>query len=83
MKIVQVLAYCSCPEIKDKNGDEYSRIPQWHNCDYIRKRNRLIKEAEAYALDNSKKPNGKMDGYKFTQVFSTKMDQLAKEAKLV
>ena len=83
MKIVQVLSYCSCAEIKDKNGDEYNRIPQWHNCDYIRKRNKLIKDAEAYAIENCKKPNGKLDGYKFTQVFSTKMDSLAKETRLV
>jgi len=78
----QVLAYCSCQEIKDSRGNEYSRIPEWHNCDYIRKRNKLISDAEVYAKALST-INGKMDSYKFTQVFSNRMDLLAYESGLV
>jgi len=79
----QILAYCSCQEIKDSKGNEYSRIPEWHNCDYIRKRNRLIKEAEAFAEENAKDANGKVDGYKFSYIFSSHMDKLAYEKGLV
>lgn len=79
----QVLAYCNCQEIKDKNGNEYPRIPEWHNCDYIRKRNKLIPKAVAYAKANSYNEQGITDGYKFTQLLSVEMDRLAAEAKLV
>ena len=72
-----MIPYCDCAEIKDSKGNEYKRVPEWHDCDYIKKRNKLIKEAYAYAEENSRDP------YQFTQVFSTKMDQLAIERKLV
>jgi len=81
--INQILAYCNCQEIKDKNGNEYPRIPEWHNCDYIRKRNKLIPKAELYAIENSKSVSGKVDGYKFTQLLSNEMDRLAAELGLV
>jgi len=72
-----MIPYCDCVEIKDKNGIEYKRIPEWHNCDYIKNRNKLIKVAELFAEENSSDP------YQFTKVFSTKMDSLAKEYGLV
>ena len=81
--VKSVLAYCSCAEIKDKNGDEYPRIPEWHNCDYIRKRNRLIPQAEEYAEANAKNEHGKVDGYRFSYIFSSQMDKLVREAGLI
>jgi len=80
--IKDTLAYCSCQEIKDKNGKEFERIPHWHNCDYIRKRNKLIPQAEEFALLYSMK-DGKMDTDKFTKIFSRQMDSLAFQAGLV
>jgi len=77
MRKIDLMAYCNCAEILDKSGKEYPRIPVWHNCDYIKKRNKLIPQALAYAEANTTNP------YQFTQAFSNKMDALAKEAKLV
>jgi hypothetical protein len=77
-----ILAYCSCQEIKDSKGNEYSRIPEWHNCDYIRKRNKLIPQAEEYATAAAF-INGKVDSYKFSYIFSSQMDKLAHETGLV
>jgi hypothetical protein len=81
--VKSILAYCSCQEIKDSKGNEYHRIPEWHNCDYIRKRNKLIKQAEEYAEQVTKDESGNVDGYKFSYVFSSQMDKLAYETGLV
>jgi hypothetical protein len=77
-----MIAYCSCLEIIDNNGNEYQNIPRWHSCNYIAKRNNLIPLAYKYAEENAKDMDGKVNGYRFTQLFSNEMDRLAKEAKL-
>lgn len=81
--VKSILAYCSCQEIKDSKGDEYRRIPEWHNCEYIRNRNKLIKDAEAYAEEKGKNEHGNVDGYRFSYIFSSRMDKLAYETGLV
>jgi len=78
-----MLPYCSCLEIKDSNGRDYESVPEWHNCHYINDRNKLIPIAEAYAEEKAKNDAGIICSYKFTHIFSTKMDELAKEYKLV
>jgi hypothetical protein len=78
-----MLPYCSCLEIKDPDGKEYRNVPEWHNCDYINKRNMLIPIAEAYAEEKAKNEAGIVCSYKFTHIFSTKMDELAYEYGIV
>jgi len=80
--IKDTLAYCSCQEIKDSQGNEYPHIPQWHNCDYIRKRNKFINDAHEYATRNAM-DNGRLDTDKFTNIFSRQMDKMAYESGLV
>jgi hypothetical protein len=70
-------------EIKDSNGNEYRNVPQWHNCHYINERNKLIPIAEYWAEEKAKNEDGEVCSYKFTQFFSNKMDELAKEYGLV
>ena len=77
-----MIAYCSCQEILDKKGVEYQNIPRWHSCKYIANRNKLIPQAYKYAKENAKEINGRVNGYRFTQLFSNEMDRLAKEAGL-
>jgi hypothetical protein len=67
----------------DSNGIDYKSVPEWHDCDYIHNRNKLIPIAEKYAEEKATSENGGVCSYKFTQYFSTKMDQLAKEHGLV
>jgi len=78
-----MLPYCSCLEIKDSQGEDYRNVPEWHNCHYINERNKLIPIAEKYAEEKATTEFGHVDPYKFTQIFSTKMDQLAFEHGLV
>jgi hypothetical protein len=78
-----MLPYCSCLEIKDSYGEDYKNVPQWHNCHYINERNKLIPIAERYAEENARTESGSVDTYRFTQIFSTKMDQLTKEYGLI
>ena len=75
--------YCDCSEIKNKDGKDFHRIPEWHDCEYIRRRNLLIPQAEEFAKLNATNEAGFTDPYRFTQLLSVKMDQLAKEHKLV
>jgi hypothetical protein len=78
-----MLPYCSCIEIRDSSGKEYLNVPEWHNCHYINARNNLIPIAEQYAEENAKNESGIICSYKFTHIFSSKMDDLAKEYGLV
>ena len=75
--------YCNCLEIKDREGKDYNRVPEWHDCKYIQERNKLIPEAEEFAKLNSTNEAGFTDPYRFTQLLSNKMDQLAKDNGLV
>ena len=78
-----MMPYCNCAEIKNGDGKDYNRVPEWHDCEYIYKRNKLIDEAEEFAIANATNENGYTDPYRFTQLFSNKMDQMAKENGLV
>ena len=77
-----MIPYCDCAEIKDSKGNEYKRVPEWHDCEYIRKRNKLINDAHEYATRNAMN-NGKLDTDKFTKIFSRQMDKMAYEAGIV
>lgn len=77
------MPYCSCAEIKNSLGKDIDSVPEWHNCHYINDRNKLIPIAEKYAEEKATSENGGVCSHKFTQYFSTKMDQLAKEHGLV
>jgi hypothetical protein len=75
--------HCDCLEIYKTDTEKYSFISDWHDCQYIKERNKLIVQAESYAVTNATSPSGKLDGDKFTRLFSIEMDRLAKETKLV
>jgi hypothetical protein len=75
--------YCSCAEIKDRFGMEVASVPEWHNCEYIAKRNALIPEAWQKAMNLSKTENNEVNADKLTYLFSRFMDQAAKEARIV
>jgi hypothetical protein len=69
---------CSCREVKGVDV-----IPQWHNCEYINKRNRLIPEAEKRAILNSVNEKGQMNEILFTHLFSKYMEELVKKHGIV
>ena len=78
-----MMPYCSCKEIKDSFGKDVASVPQWHNCEYISKRNALIPKAMEKARALSKTENGEMNQEKFTYLFSQFMDEAALEAGIV
>ena len=78
-----MMPYCSCKEIKDGFGKDVASVPQWHNCEYISKRNALIPKAMQKAWALSKTGNEEMDQNKFTYLFSQFMDEAALEAGIL
>jgi hypothetical protein len=77
------MPYCSCAEIKDSFGKDVVSVPEWHNCEYIAKRNLLIPKAWEKAMSLAKIGNDEVNADRLTYVFSTLMDEAAKEAKIV
>jgi hypothetical protein len=77
-----MMPYCSCAEIKNSFGKDVASVPEWHNCEYIAKRNKLIPEVWKKALGMINE-NGEPNEDRLTYVFSTLMDEAAKEAKIV
>lgn len=69
--------YCNCQETAF-----LKEVPVWHDCEYIKSRNKLIPDAESEAKAMSK-VGGKMDQNRFTCLFSKFMDQAALEAGLL
>jgi len=63
--------YCDCDELII--GGERTPMPHFHNCEYVRQRNSLIKEAERIATGQC----GNADPYGWTKVFVAAMDKLA------
>jgi hypothetical protein len=78
-----MMPYCSCAEIKDSFGKDLASVPEWHNCEYIAKRNALIPEAWQKAMNLSKTENDEVNADKLTILFSQFMDQAANKAKIV
>ena|SRR5882724_7451210 len=63
--------YCDCDELII--GGERTPMPHFHNCEYVRQRNSLIKEAERIATGQC----GNGDPYRWTRIFVAAMDELA------
>ena len=69
------LATCDCKETR-LNGEILPWV-KYHNCSYIRARNRNLRAAEEKAISVSTTANGTIDGYVFTQALSREMDRLS------
>jgi len=67
--------YCTCEE-------RYGIVPEYHSCEYVTARNKLIPDAEAQAKAISRLDNGRLDFLKFNYTFSNLMEKAAREAGL-
>lgn len=73
-------SHCNCIELLDRN--EQRMNPTWiqyHDCDYVAKREALIPEA----IDNVNQRSGKTSGARWTRMFAAEMEELVKKAKLL
>lgn len=76
--------FCDCEELLDEHGKRHP-APYFHDCDYVRRRNGFIPQANhlaAASINYNEKRNGPHDiqvhNAKWTRAFSKKMDELSK-----
>ncbi len=75
----EALRYCHCDELLDADRKRLP-CPMYHDCDYVRKRNRLIEQACKIASERvrlSPEDDSKDARTKWTRQFSIVMDELS------
>jgi len=68
--------YCTCEE-------RYGVVPEYHCCDYVTARNKLIPDAEFEARAMSRREDGSLDLLKFNKIYSRLMEKAVEEAGLL
>jgi hypothetical protein len=71
--------FCHCAELLTETRKRFP-CPMYHDCDYVRKRNRLIEQASKIASERvrlSPEDDSKDARTKWTRQFSIAMDELS------